>query len=176
MSTYKRFLFIPMFLVFSCLLCGCVIIPREDRFYVYDPKDVSSVEIYYFEDGYDSSCDGDMINETEPFYVLEESQHEDFLSDLGAIEYRDYIIIVLAAIDPSFSYDNWTAKIIFNDGSYRLLSCHGYGEEFDAEGNKTDWDHYGCDDDEWYSLIKKYVPEDLVKATETTVAESTMIE
>lgn len=155
----------------SCLLCGCVIIPCEDKFYVYDTSDVSSVEIYYIDTGREI---GDYtIEMADPFYVLEESQLEEFLTDLGSIEYRDYIVIVLAAMDQTRSYDSWTAKIIFTDGSYRLLSCGGYGEVFDAKGNRIKGNHYSCDYDEWYSLMKKHVPGAGDIITQEVTTEST---
>ena len=50
-------------------------------------------------------------------------------------------------------------SIILSD-SYQFISCAGYGTSFDAEGEQTDNNHYGCDDDVLERFVTKYLPED----------------
>ena len=51
----------------------------------------------------------------------------------------------------------------YTNGSYELISCDGYGETFDQNGEQIRYHHYGCDDDEWWAFIQKHVPEDIFK-------------
>ena len=90
----------------------------------------------------------------------------DFLSDLSNIQFSDTIIIAIAAVDPSFYYDDWVTRINYTDGSFSLISCDGFGESYDANDQVTDRNHFGCDNDEWKQFIGKYVPYDIFENNE----------
>ena len=155
MRKHSIVLAISILMVFTIFLSGCVIIPLEKR-YEYNAENVSSIDVYDLHEAPDRS--NVKFEEIEPIYTLDESEHEDFLSDLAEIEYTDYIIIALAAIDPSFEYGEWTVKITFTDGTYRLLSCGGYGEEFDENGDRIKGNHYSCEDEEWDAFVENLFP------------------
>lgn len=72
------------------------------------------------------------------------------------LEFDSAIVIVLAAVDPSFYYGEWVVKIQFTDQSYTFYSCGGFGETFDADGNRIDLTHFSCDREQLEELIKKY--------------------
>lgn len=141
-------------------LTGCIIIPIPKR-YEIALEDVSSIDIYDLRD-----CDYYYPSEETLVYTIEEDQMEDFLQDLSDVPFTDIIIIVLAAIDPSFNYGDWTVRINYTDGSYTYISCGGYGTTHDADGSLIDSNHYSCDTDEWEAFIEKYVPEDIFYAQE----------
>ena len=168
----KLALFLISLALLVPLLSGCIIIPRHTNFEI-DATTVESIEIYDLyrdteiikTEGYDPFYRIPWPSETTSVYTLPKESETDFLSDLAKIQFNDYIIIVLAAIDPSFDYARWTARINYTDGSYEFLSCYGYGETYDKSGNRISYHHYSCDDREWWALIEKYTPADIFSQT-----------
>ncbi len=162
----KRIVFFVLLLVFVMnSLTGCIIIPQYKHFKI-DADSVSSIEIYDLckVDTYES-----YFLETEDVdYTIPEEKASDFLKDLSDIRFSDHILIILAAVDPSFSYDTWTVRINYADGSFELISCDGYGQSFDENGTKIDSHHYGCDNDEWNEFLKKYIPKEIFSHAHTT--------
>ena len=140
-----------------CTMTSCIVIPLYKHFEI-DSDTVASIEIY-------DLCEVDSVYdfvETEtPVYEIPTEEKTDFLNDLAQIRFSDAIIIVLAAIDPSFDYDEWTLRINYTDGSYELISSDGYGQTYDNKGESVEGHHFGCDQEEWIAFIGKYVPEDI---------------
>lgn len=87
---------------------------------------------------------------------MEEDQIEDFLNDFAQLEFTDYIIITIAAVDPSFNYGKWVVRINFTDGSYVMHSCGGYQESFNSSGELVESNHYECELEDLEELIGKY--------------------
>ena len=140
-------------------LTGCIVIPIHKRYDDIDREQVASVDVY---DLRNSESHYSNFLETETaVYTLSEDQLDGFFSDLANIRFTDNLIITIAAVDPSFYYGDWVVRINYADGSYSLISCSGYGETYDANGQVIDSNHFGCDDDEWEQLVGKYVPEDI---------------
>ena len=137
---------------------SCIVIPLYKNFEI-DAATVSSIEIYDLCNT-DTFC-GCFLETESPVYTISSEKESDFLNDLSAIEFSDAIIIVLAAIDPSFYYDTWTVRINYTDGSYELISCDGFGEIYDQNGEAVEAHHFGCDNEEWSAFIAKYLPEDV---------------
>ena len=147
---------ILMVFLVSCLT-GCIIIPLRKNFDI-PPDTVSSIEVY---DLRQANNQRNWLENGTPAYTLPESDHADFLQALSEITFRDAIIIILAATDPSFQYDDWTLRINYTNGSYEFLSSDGYGEVFDSSGERIDSHHWSCDQEAWDELIGKYVPESI---------------
>jgi len=140
------------------ILTGCIIIPLNHNFEI-NADEVESVDIYDLR-GVDTLY-GDFIETEKPVYKIPEDKNVDFLSELSKIEFSDSIVIVLAAVDPSFYYDEWTVRINYTDGSFELISSYGFGQRFDKDGEIEDVHHWGCDREEWHEFISNYVPEDI---------------
>ena len=155
----RRLLLLTTIFIFTLFaFTSCIIIPSYKKFEI-DAEQVTSIEVYKLE-GFSDHEDYDLLRSGEPVYVIEEEVAA-FLNELKEIRFRYYIIIVLAAIDPSFSYDKWTLQINYTDGSYEYLSCAGYGQTYDKNGECIGSHHYGCDREEWEELISKFIPEDI---------------
>ena len=137
-------------------LTGCVTF--RDHIDNIDDENVSSIEIYDLRESQFS--ESGFYENVDSVYTLDETIHSDFLDDLAKIQFSDTLIL-FAASDPSFYYGDWVVRINFTDGSYRFVSCGGYGETFDKDGNGIDSDHYGCDDEVWEHLIASYIPEEI---------------
>lgn len=144
-------------IIVTCTMTSCIVIPLYEHFEI-DADTVASIEIYDL-CGVDSLYGGFVETET-PVYKIPPEEKTDFLNDLAKIRFSDAIIIVLAAIDPSFYYDEWTVRINYTDGSYELISSDGYGETYDNNGERIDSHHFGCDQEEWRTFVGKYVPKD----------------
>lgn len=154
----KQALLIPILsLAMLVSLTGCIMIPRYKHYDIVSDK-VTSIEIYNLRDSEAYPSSETLV------YTIENNQMADFLSDLSDIRFSDTIIITIAAIDPSFNYGIWTVRINYTDGSYSFISCAGYGETYDANDQKIEGNHFGCDNDEWEKFIGKYVPQDIFKA------------
>lgn len=146
----------PILLV--SVLTGCIIIPLRHNFEI-NADEVESVDIYDLR-GVDTLY-GDFVETEKPVYKIPADKNVDFLSELSKIEFSDSIVIVLAAIDPSFYYGEWTVRINYTDGSFELISSDGFGERFDKNGEYADSHHRGCEREEWHEFISNYVPEDI---------------
>lgn len=139
------------------LFTGCITL----RFHYDDinADQISSIAIYDLRES--SDFGSGFYENTEPVYTLEEAQKEPFLEALAKIEFKDTLVLLPVPFDPSFDYGKWVVRINYTDGSYQLISCGGYGETFDANGETTDGNHYGCDDVVWEEFICDYVPAEI---------------
>lgn len=146
-------------MIILCTFTGCLAIPKYKN-YEISKDTVSSIEIYDLRDA--DTLYSNFLKTVTPAYAISEEKVNDFLNDLSKIEFSDVVIITIAAVDPSFYYDVWTVRINYTDGSYELVSCDGFGETYDKNDEVTSWHHYGCDQDEWNVLIKKYVPQSIL--------------
>lgn len=152
-----------MLILLVSVLTSCIIIPLRHNFEI-NADEVESVEIYDLR-GKDTLY-GDFVETEKPVYKIPADKKSDFLGDLAKIKFSDSIIIVLAAIDPSFYYGEWTVRINYNDDSFELISSEGFGEKFDENGEKTDSRHWGCGCDEWKEFLSNYVPADIFGVNE----------
>lgn len=152
-----------LFLFVLVSFTSCIVIPMY-KHYDIDSEKVSSIEIYDLRNS--ETYYYDFPGEELPVYTIEKDQMTDFLSDLSDIRFSDTIIITIAAIDPSFYYGNWVVRINYTDGSYAFISCGGYGATYDENHQRTDSNHFYCDDDEWHQFIGKYVPKEIFENQE----------
>lgn len=147
---------VPLILILALIvsLSGCIIIPRS-KYYDLSADAVESVQFYDLRGEEPArGLDPEILNH--PVCTLPEDKIPDFLRDFSQLEFTDTIIIVLAAVDPSFAYGEWIVRINFTGGEYTLYSCAGYGETYDSEGNVVSSTHFSCDLDELKALIGKY--------------------
>lgn len=163
MKTKRVLLTALLFLAIFVSLTSCIMIPTY-KYYEIDPEKVSSIEIYDLRNS--DTHYSDFLETEIPAYAIEKEQTINFLSDLSDIRFSDTIIITIAAVDPSFSYDDWVVRINYTDGSYSLISCDGYGETYDANDQVIEANHFGCDDEEWKQFISTYVPKDIFENQE----------
>lgn len=172
MKLCKKLLTIPMILCIIFSLTGCIIIPRYKRYDDIDVEKVAAIEIYGIH-----KCERKIssdVNADTLVYSLDENEFSDFLNKLSKIQFKDHIIIVLAAIDPSFNYGNYVVKIMYNNEKYMLISDAGFGESFDADGNRIDKNHFGCDTEKWENLIFDYLPEEIKNYSVTSNDENSI--
>ena len=154
MKPYKPFLLVLMIFVLIVSLSGCIIIPLT-KHYDIPAEEVASVQFYDLRNQ-DSAHYSGFNTILEPVYTIPEEDTEAFLDDFSRLKFSDAIVIVLAAIDPSFYYGDWVIRINFSNGQYTFYSCDGYGETFDAEGKRISSTHFSCDDEELKNLVIKY--------------------
>ena len=158
-------LLIVSILLISCSFTSCIVIPRSKSFKISEDK-VSSIDVYELRE---KSHYSDFLRTEEPIHEISEDKLGDFLSDLSKIRFSDNLVIMLAAVDPSFLYDDWTVRINYTNNTYELLSCAGYGETYNENNEVISTHHFSCDNEEWHTFIKKYVPEDIFEETQKEV-------
>ena len=149
----KVLILLVLISILSVSLTSCIIIPLR-RHYTYSADEVSCIRFYDLRDS-ESRASGFFEEET-PIFTLPDEQINEFLTDFSNIKFKDSIVIVLAAIDPSFYYGNWVVEIVFTDGSYSFYSTAGFGETFNANGECIESDHYSSDEEDLRKLIGKY--------------------
>lgn len=154
MKLYRSFAAALMVLVLIVSLSGCIIIPLS-KHYDISAEEVASVQFYDLRNQESTAYSG-FDKTQQPVYTVPQEQTEEFLNDFSNLRFSDTIIIVLAAIDPSFSYGDWVIRINFSDGRYSFYSSRGYGETRDAESNFISSTHFSCDDEDLENLISKY--------------------
>ena len=119
----KRILFLMLTLMLAlCMLTSCIIIPLYRHFRI-DIYEVESIEIYDLPEKETYNYQSGFEERLSPIYTLSGKQKNAFLSDLGEIQFKDAIVIVLAAIDRSARYNRWSIKINYTSGSY---DTYGY--------------------------------------------------
>ncbi len=153
MKRCKLFIFVILTFLLILSLSGCITIPVS-TYYELSTEEVRSVQFYDLRE--DAAAEAFYDKTCEPVYALTGEDKEAFLDDFSKLKFSDTILIVLAAVDPSFSYGDWVVRINFANGQYTFYSCAGYGETFDAEGNRISSTHLSCDEEELQSLISKY--------------------
>ena len=164
----KRLLFLSVTLIVAlCMLTSCIIIPLYRHFRI-DIYEVESIEIYDLPEIETYNYQSGFEKRLTPIYILSSEQKNSFLSDLGEIQFKDSIVIVLAAMDRSASYNRWSIKINYVGGAYDTLSCDGYGHSYDEVGECIDSHYYSCEREEWYALIEKYLPTELFDIPQET--------
>ena len=173
MKLCKKLLSIPMILCIIFSLTGCIIIPRYKHYDDIDVEKVSAIEIYGIHKS--ERITGSDVNADTLAYSLDENEFSDFLNKLSKIQFKDYILIVPGAVDPSFSYGNYVVKIKYNNGNYILISDGGFGESFDADGNEISSNHFGCDTEKWENLIFDYLPDEIINYSDATSNDETSI-
>lgn len=153
-SVISLILIIPALII---LLTSCITL--RNYYDDIDTDEVSSIDIYDLREA--SNRESGFYENIDPVHTLDETQHGEFLKSLAKIEFTDVLILFPMAIDPSFYYGDWVVRINYFDGSYKFISSFGYGESFDADGQRTDSDHYGCDSEVLEQFISQYLPEDV---------------
>lgn len=151
----KYFSFIIAILTVAVMVSGCIFIPNYSYYNYIDPEGVTSVEIYALKDS-NNHLHGFWEKET-PDYTLMDEQQDEFIEELSGFRFDDHFFIVLAAMDPSFSYGDFVVRVNIADGSSIFISNDGYGETIDIAGNVIDSNHYSSDDTAWAEFIRKYI-------------------
>ena len=152
-------LFVAFLLLFS--LTGCVFIPSWKQVDMrYDTSEIVSVELYQLTGSYDGRFYGSeedidqMEEELDPIDALDAEQYEEFVKDLEGLTFTDHFFVILvAAMDPSYSYHGYTVKITYQNGDYDILSPTGQLYEMGEDFNENNWN---CDEDKWNRFIKDY--------------------
>jgi len=156
----KRFFLLTIVFAMLFSLSGCIIIPLHKNLVI--PEDtVASIEVF---DLRNDSRESSIFDTENPVYTIPPAQLGEFLDELGKLQLTDYIVIILAAVDPGFYYGSWVIRINYKDGSYEYLSESGYSEVFDENGKWQEVNTYAPDDEERYAFIQKFVPEELFNA------------
>jgi hypothetical protein len=137
------------------------VIPKTKYYDEFESATTVSVEIYDLRNC-NTRMGGEFLKTEKPVYTVPEERKEEFLTDLAQIQFTDFIIITIAAIDPSFDYGDWVIRVNHMDGSFVLISDAGYGESYDANGQFVSSNHYSCEDEDWNQFIGAYVPPEIL--------------
>lgn len=170
----KKALFIIIASLLIISLTGCIIIPLKpdielthgidsiEKIEIYDvPGNVNIIEMWgrSTEDWYAEHSESFVFverisSELEPSAYIPEEDYEDFLDGLCNLPFEDYVIIVLAAMDPAYHYSSPLIIITYDDGNADIISavgqCFGVNE---GEGFERSFD---CDEEIFKEFIKEY--------------------
>ena len=175
----KKVLFIIVSISFIISLTGCIIIPIEPDIELTHGTDrIEKIEIYEVPEGTDiieawgrctdeyyvkwySEHSGDYVyvenitTELEPVATVAEEDYEAFLDEMVSLPFSDYIIIVLAAIDPAYHYSSPLIIITYDDGTKDILTAAGqmFGNDGTSDGLERNFE---CDEAIFDEFIKKY--------------------
>lgn len=154
MKLCRSFLLILMALTLIVSLSGCIIIPLSKHYEFY-AEEVASVQFYDLRNQ-ESSVHPGFDTAIDPVYTIPDEEKEAFLNDFSELRFSETVIIILAAMDPSFRYGEWVVRINFSNGQYTFYSSGGYGETLDADGKHISSTRFSCDDEDLETLIGKY--------------------
>lgn len=159
MRRFKKLFLAVIFSLLFVNLTSCITVPVYKNHEV-GKEELSSVQIYDLREY--KSEGSSFLTTMSPAYTVKEDELDRFLEDLSAIQFSDVdIIFSVIPSDPSFSFDEWTVRLNYTNGSSYIFSCDGYGERYDADGNVIECDHFSCDNDEWNEFIGCYVPSEI---------------
>lgn len=162
-------LFVAFLLIFS--MTGCVFIPSWKQVDVrYDTSEIVSVELYQLTGSYDGRFYGleedidQMEEELDPIDALDAEQYEEFVKDLEGLTFTDHFFVILvAAMDPSYSYHGYTVKITYRNGDYDIISC---SSQLYDEAENYDENTWNCDEEKWNNFIESYFSVDISTSAE----------
>jgi hypothetical protein len=144
---------IAVFLV-TCLtvgLAGCVSVGVQYRC-MGDAEQISQIAVFDLRNEITTRIDDAMT----PVGYVDQDSYAAFAEELEAFPFVDQYILILAPMDPSFSYGGYVVRITYEDGSYELIGSAGYQSRY-ADGVFAGGSHYSCDADRWEQFVRSYM-------------------
>ena len=140
-------LFLVVVLAFSCTGCFQITLDRGYELH-QDKSQIKSISLCV-------EFRGDPLKQ---FKTLDPSQFDVFIDDLEALPFADKWLIVLlpAAIDPSFYFGKYVIRFEYLDGSVEHISDFGYQEYTAGDTGRLQSEHYSIAEDPWYDFLEKY--------------------
>ena len=131
-------------------LSGCIVITLDEYYELaYDTDQIESIGIY--------TCGDANVLSDEPLAVIDPDDFDTFVEELESLSFEKGMIITIAAVDPSFSFGDYTVQVVYTDGAIERISDFGYQEFQDAEGNER-CSHYGLqNEEEWETFLNPYL-------------------
>ena len=112
---------------------------------------VKSINIYAMNEGSVETIEDEMMI----YKTVKSSEYEGFINGLEGLSFENEIWLLPIPTDPNFSYDGLVVKIVYNDGSYEMISPYGIQTQVNAKG-KSKYTHYSCDDAAWFRYLSQY--------------------
>lgn len=174
-------IFLIFLLTFSLSSCTFYLLPPVVSFpdpfsheFEYDVNKITKIEIYYFDEPVEAIKNGflsvQVLNEYSsensnsedlddllaqytytPICVIEENLYNEFISDYNALPSTMWLPWIPMAVDPTWTYDGYIAKIYFNNSEIVIL-----------DGTHSTFSY--CEDEDWYNFLKKYIGEEQFNA------------
>ena len=140
-------LFLVVVLAFSCTGCFQITLDRGYELH-QDKSQIKSISLCV-------EFRGDPLKQ---FKTLDPSQFDVFIDDFEALPFADKWLIVLlpAAIDPSFYFGEYVIRFEYLDGSVELISDCDFQEYKSVDAAYSQTEHYSIDKDPWYDFLEKY--------------------
>ena len=152
----KLFLFLIV-LTFTINLSGCFYVVFDKYYEIIQNNDqVTSIALYQTDH---TSYDNALL---EPELArIDKEQFDAFITELEEIPFVNGMFIVIAAVDPNFSFSKYVIVIDYANGDREMIS-EGY-QEIHYESGKIDDRMYEIDEDPWYEFLQKYFGSDITK-------------
>lgn len=156
-------------LVFLCIallvsLSGCIWIPVwEKPLNLYGDFPVTSVSLYQLDEAFPLATEDGKLNLDEaysPVAFLSEEEMENFCEKMQKLEFRNDIVIILAAMDPiRWEYVGNLIRVDYENGWFEVI-CYDGTYWFDGKTHKSS---AHCDTEEWDAFLAEYFPDDIGK-------------
>ena len=170
----KRFLAMLLCLVTACLFVGCIPI-KFDYDVVTEAEDITSIEVYYFEDNIywnyntrsweyriwneETEKDDIIPYEGEPIAYIDAENYAALVEDVEAMPHIFGLPIIPMAIDPAWFFYGYVIKIN-SETDCELIHRSAGGSV------------YYFEEEDWNAFIKKYIGEELFMQIEQATQSS----
>ena len=161
--------------IFTSIVCcmalfifsGCAVLPFRGSKITENPKEITSIEVYYFGDPmYDNNGEWGEYSYQEggsvyipyeggPIGSVKKEDYEEFITDYENLPYKPFIIVMM---DPASWYRGYVVKVN-TDEDYSLYAVgHGHSDELDRSA--------------WEEFLKKYIGEEPFQIVEESKQSS----
>lgn len=150
----KRICAFLVALILVLNLTGCLVIVPETYRLLYGVEEIETIAIYDLGEKSVESLDDSL----EPVGYIPKEQYESFANSVEYLPYTNTFIIVLAAIDSSFSFSGYVFKVSYQNGGYEIITSGARQPYRTAEGKERSYS-YECDEEVWLAFVKQYLEE-----------------
>lgn len=135
------------------ILSGCISWKTTWKF-MHSADKVGFMAIYY---DLPSWQELDFPIEQDPVCYISENDFQSLMDDISNLKWSTGVILLPAAVDPSFYFGDYTLMIVYDNGDFEMISNGGMQVQKSADGKYFRSRHYGFPDDtDWLELLEQY--------------------
>ena len=135
------------------MLTGCVTLHFSWKF-LHGTDQISQIEVFYLEDVDDFNLPDDAV----PVALIAPEDYDDFCGEIQNIDFTDTILLLPAAVDPSWYLQGYVVRIVYQNGDFEVICNQGYQYQETADGWGGKSRHYSFPKSfDWDAFVKGYI-------------------
>ena len=148
----KCFIYV-LLLALLVMLSGCVTLDRSWCF-LHGTDEIDKIEIYFLEEGTQFNVPDD----AEPVGVIAPESYADFCREIQSIDFTVTVLLLPAAVDPSWYLDGYVVRIFYQNGDSEMICDQGFQEQEVTTDIGSRSMHYSFPESfDWDAFVKRYL-------------------